>query len=122
MDNELFVQNIKKHCFEKGELPTNACRNAGVGTSFISDLNRGRVPSVEKVQKLADYLGVTTSELLGETLRAGPGDKKEPATVSGDGQADKLAKALFDIGIDVDKLSETEISRIARLAKAALEE
>lgn len=121
MDNELFVQNIKKHCFEKGELPTNACRNAGVGTSFISDLNRGRVPSVGKVQKLADYLGVTTSELLGETDRTGPGGKKEP-TVKDDGQAEKLASALGAIGIDVDKLTEAEINRIARLAKAALEE
>lgn len=63
---------------------------------------------------LADYLGVTTSDLLGE--------KEKPATVSGDGQADKLAQALQGIGIEVDKLSDAEISRIARLAKAALEE
>lgn len=45
-----------------------------------------------------------------------------PATVSGGGQAEKLASALGAIGIDVDNLTESEISRIARLAKAALEE
>lgn len=122
MDSELFVQNVKKYCHARGELPTIACKKAGVGGSFISDINRGRTPSVEKVQKLADYLGVTTSELLGETSPAGPGDNKTPATISGDGQAEKLAKALEGIGIDVDKLSDAEISRIARLAKAALEE
>ena len=114
MDVQIFVQNIKNHCKRLGVSPTAACKNAGVGTSFISDINRGQTPSVTKVQMLADYLGVTTSELLGE--------KKEPATVSGDGQAERLAKALEGIGIDVDNLSDAEISRIARLAKAALEE
>ena len=114
MDALTFVENVKYYCKKKGEAPTAACKNAGVGTSFISDINRGQTPSVTKVQLLADYLGVTTSELLGET--------KEPATVSGDGQAEKLAQALQGIGVDVDKLTEAEINRIARLAKVALEE
>lgn len=66
MNVDVFVQNIKKLCFEKGESPTNACKNSGVGASFISDLNRGRTPSISKAQALAEYLGVTTSALLGE--------------------------------------------------------
>lgn len=115
MDALDFVQNIKKFCELKGVKPTVACRESGVGTSFINNIEkRGSMPSVEKVQLLADYLGVTTSELLGET--------KQPATVSGDGQAEKLSQALQGIGIDVDKLTEAEINRIARLAKVALEE
>ena len=115
MDASVFVQNVKYLCLKKGIKPTNACKDAGVGGSFLTDiLNRGTTPSVAKVQLLASYLGVTTSELLGET--------KQPATVSGDGQAEKLAQALQGIGIEVDKLTEAEINRIARLAKAALEE
>lgn len=82
MNTELFVQNIKHFSREKGEPPTTACKNAGVGASFISDLLRGRAPSVAKVQTLANYLGVTTSDLLGE--------KATPATVSGDGQMDEI--------------------------------
>lgn len=66
MDRDVFVQNIKKLCFAKTELPTISCKKAGVGGSFISDINRGRTPSIEKVQRLADYFGVTTSQLLGE--------------------------------------------------------
>lgn len=66
MNIEVFVQNIKGFCHKKGETPTNACKNSGVGASFISDLHRGRTPSVAKVQMLAEYLGVTTSQLLGE--------------------------------------------------------
>ena len=76
MDSLVFVQNIKKFCDLKGVKPTVACRESGVGTSFINNVERGQTPSVAKVQILADYLGVTTSELLGE--------KKAP-TVQDDG-------------------------------------
>lgn len=68
MDKELFVQKVKFYCERKNVKPTVACREAGVGTSFINNIEaRGQVPSVEKVQQLAQYLGVTVSELLGET-------------------------------------------------------
>lgn len=66
MDRELFVQNIKDRCRAKGVKPTVACREAGVGTSFITDINKGKTPSVAKVQMLAQYLGCTVSDLLGE--------------------------------------------------------
>ena len=67
MDLEILVQNIKRLCALKGVKPTVACRESGVGTSFINNIEvRGSVPSVEKMQMLAQYLGVTTSELLGE--------------------------------------------------------
>ena len=76
MDSVEFVQNVKSFCLKRGIKPTVACKESGVGGSFINDIERGRVPSVSKVQMLADYLGVTTSELLGESPpRASP----EPA-------------------------------------------
>lgn len=115
MDAQVFVQNIKHYCKLKGIKPTVACRESGVGSSFINNLERGQTPSVAKVQMLANYLGVTTSELLGEEI-------KKPAAKTGDGQDKKLAQALQGIGIDVDNLTDAEINRIARLAKAALEE
>ena len=67
MDKELFVQNIKNFCDLRGIKPTIACRESGAGPNLISQLARGTIPSVERVQLLAQYLGVTTSELLGET-------------------------------------------------------
>lgn len=75
MDREILVQNIKLFCKKKGVKQTVACRESGVGVSFVNDIVRGQTPSVAKVQMLADYLGVTTSELLGE---------KQPATGEGD--------------------------------------
>lgn len=52
--------------------PTNACKESGVGSSFLSDIQRGQTPSVAKVQLLAQYLGVTTSDLLGEQKESSP--------------------------------------------------
>ena len=79
MDASIFVQNVKYLCLKKGLKPTNACKDAGVGGSFLSDIqNRGSTPSVAKVQMLAAYLGVTTSELLGEKIE--PGTTAEPTS------------------------------------------
>lgn len=66
MDKEQLVENIKKYCALKGVKPTPACRDSGVGTSLINDIERGRAPSVERIQLLAQYLGCTVSDLLGE--------------------------------------------------------
>lgn len=75
MDKDVFVQNIKKYCKIKGVKPTVACRESGVSSSFINNIEgKGQIPSVEKVQMLANYLGVTVSELLGEEKPA-PGDR-----------------------------------------------
>lgn len=78
MDRELFVQNIKDRCRAKGVKPTVACREAGVGTSFITDINRGQTPSVAKAQMLAQYLDCTVSDLLGE----GPSQQLPADTVT----------------------------------------
>lgn len=66
MDKDDFVQKVKLLCVMKGVKPTNACKECGVGGSFLSDILRGQIPSVNRVQALAKYLGVTTSQLLGE--------------------------------------------------------
>ena len=70
MYKESIEQHIKLYCARIGVKPTGAARQSGVGTSFISDINRGQIPSVAKVQQLAQYLGCTVSDLLGETKAA----------------------------------------------------
>lgn len=84
MDREILVQNIKLLCEKKGIKQTVACRESGVGVSFVNDIVRGQTPSVAKVQMLANYLGVTTSELLGE-------ENKKPAAGYGDGVSENEA-------------------------------
>ena len=66
MDKETLIFNIQKYCEAKNEKPTPACLAAGVGHSFLTDIKRNKMPSVEKVTTLAAYLGVSTSDLVGD--------------------------------------------------------
>lgn len=82
MDTFEIAENIKRICKEKGTTPTVACAKSGAGKSMVSNMKKGTRPSIAKMQLLADYLGVTVNELLGE--------KEKPATVSGDGQMQEI--------------------------------
>ena len=66
MNKEILILNIKKYCDRIGEKPTPACDAAGVGHSFLTDIKRDKIPSVAKVADLAAYLGVSTSDLVGD--------------------------------------------------------
>lgn len=73
MNKEILVRNIKRICEQRGVKPTVACRESGAGKDLINRIETsGSAPSVEKIQLLANYLGVTTSELLGEETTADP--------------------------------------------------
>ena len=69
MDTLIFVENIKKYCALRGIKPTVACRESGVGRSFMTNLeSKGSLPSIGKVSMLASYLGVTLNDLVGEDV------------------------------------------------------
>lgn len=87
MDTEVFVQNVKRLCALKQTTPTVACDESGAGRNLIANLKKGSIPSVEKVQQLAQYLGVTTSELLGEV----------PDPLAMDGPALEFAKLWLSL-------------------------
>lgn len=91
MERELFVQNIKEYCRARGVKPTVACRESGVGVSFINDIVRGKTPSVAKVQMLAQYLGCTVSDLLGEEGNA------KAAAPEGSGLCEEFARIFEDL-------------------------
>ena len=79
MDRDVFVQNVKRYCDLKGVKPTIACAESGAGKNLMSEIiKRGQTPSVERVQLLAQYLGCTVSDLLGETPGALPAVSEGP--------------------------------------------
>ena len=68
MDVMQIVENIQYYCDKKGVTPTVAGKESSAGKELVTNMKRqGTMPSVEKIRLLANYLGVTTSELLGET-------------------------------------------------------
>ena len=65
------AQRIKLLC-EKEDITVNKLLlNCGINTSLITDLKKGRIPSAEKVLKIAKYFNVTTDYLLGEDAAMG---------------------------------------------------
>lgn len=73
MNTDIFVQNVKRYCAINGVKPTVACAESGAGKDLLSKLaNHGAIPSVAKVQLLAQYLGCTVSDLLGEKATSSP--------------------------------------------------
>ena len=104
MNPEIFVQNIKKRCAEMGVAPTAACKEAGVGTSFIRNVEvRGSIPSVDRVEKLAAYLGCTVSELIGEQPPPGR-EAPEPVTVPEDPLIREIMARVHDLTPDQKRL------------------
>lgn len=77
MDKEILIRNIIHYSVEKGEYPTRACEAAGVGKNLISNMQRGQTPSIAKIVDLAAYLGVTTSDLVGDARDAAPVNEQE---------------------------------------------
>lgn len=109
MDLEILVQNIKRLCALKGVKPTIACRESGAGKDLINKIETQKsVPSVEKVQLLAQYLGVSTSELLGEEA-IGPMQNNDPPEKRA--VVDALYRQLID-------LSEEDLQAIDRVVQA----
>ena len=107
MDVKKVVENIQKICKERGTTPTVAGRESGAGKDLVSNMKqRGVLPSIEKMRLLADYLGVTTSDLLGE--------KKEP-TVQDDGLTE-AEQVLMD---QFRQLTPEQQDMVIRMVQAA---
>ena len=78
---------------------------------------RGSIPSVEKVQLLAQYLGVTVSDLLGETSQGPP----VLHDVAGRGRASDMER-LTVAEIDLIRAYRRASPKERRLVDLTLEE
>lgn len=68
MDMETFVENAKSICKDRNMAVSTACLNAGLSVTWMSDIEKKHTrPRIDTVIAFAQYLGVTVSELLGET-------------------------------------------------------
>lgn len=82
MNVDIFVENLKRILKERNISPATAGRESGCGQDFIPNMEHKKsAPSYIKVQQMAQYLGMTTSELLGEKSgpRAEPGTEEAPS-------------------------------------------
>ena len=117
MNPEIFVQNIKRLCRERGIAPTVACKAAGVGKNFINHIQvQGSSPSIDRVEKLAAYLGCTVSELIGEEVKAGRQEPNAP-TVPEDPVIEEIMSRVRDLTPDQQRLYLAQLRALAEEEK-----
>ncbi len=64
---EIITKNIKKMCDIKNISPHMLGKESGVGKDIITNMNKGSLPSCDKLAKIADYLEISVDYLLGRT-------------------------------------------------------
>lgn len=67
MDNMQFAQRIKDRCNEKGYTISNVLENCQITRNFMYSLKIKQVPSIEIVERLAEYLDCSIDYLIGRT-------------------------------------------------------
>lgn len=111
MNTEIFAQNVNDYCNRKGVKPTVACAESGAGKNLFSRLmTQGTVPSVEKVQLLAQYLGCTVSDLLGER----PADMGQDNVVAYAGRGSSIVRKK--------RLSDDQYAALVKIIESLPEE
>lgn len=91
---------FEKLCNEKGVTPYRVCKETGITTATISNWKAGRyTPKQDKMQKIAEFLGVTIEYLM-------TGKKKEENS-----DAELSARDERDIKKDLDRIMEKIRSR-----------
>lgn len=63
----MFWENFARLCNEKGMKPTPAAAEMGFPSASVVKWKKGTIPRGSTLQKIADYFGVTVSDLLGDT-------------------------------------------------------
>jgi transcriptional regulator with XRE-family HTH domain len=60
-------QNFLKLIEKKGITPYRVAKDTGIATATLTAWKNGDyIPKLDKIQKIADYLGVTLDELIKE--------------------------------------------------------
>lgn len=118
-----FYEVFDRLCNEKGVTPTQVARDNGLTQQTVSHWKtRGSTPKAQTIQKLADYFGVSTADLIGdETTVIIPAEASFTASLGGKVRAtayrNKMNIAFDRLNLDgqqkaVERVEElTEISR-----------
>ena len=99
---------------EKGISGARMCADLGMSRSFMTELRKGRAKGVrlETAQKIADYLGVSVSCLLGDEKNA-----SAPETQSKGVTDEDIKFALFGGDSEITDEMYEEVKRFAAYLK-----
>jgi transcriptional regulator with XRE-family HTH domain len=67
MNPQTLINTIQNLCVQKGVSVAIALKSANVNKDVISNIRKGTIPSIEIIEKLANYFDVSIDDLLGLT-------------------------------------------------------
>lgn len=95
----MFAKIFEAACAEVGKAPTAVLKEIGIGKSAMSNWKSGHKPSNRTKKQIADYFGVTVSELMDGKIKKPTGNDElsadEKYLLSGFHQLSPERKALF---------------------------
>lgn len=106
-----FYDNYIKLCASCGKSPTTVSKEIGLSNAAASGWKNGKKPSAITKQRLADYFGVSVSELTGEE------QKEKPNALDGI-ELEKLSPARRALLEALDGMTEENIMKLVRIAQA----
>lgn len=112
MDYNIIIDRVTALATERGVSPSKAYIESGAGKDFAGHIRKGQVPTVARIQKLADYFGVSLEYLLGHT------ETKSPPSPDRQAKADLLMQLLIDKNIISEDYTPDDLRRVADIIKA----
>lgn len=111
----MFYQNFIKACALKGVAPSVAAEEIGYDRSTVTGWKKGSTPKDTTIQKVADYFGISPSDLTEEThLKVSKGEVVQGSDISAEAmtvaraydRADKRAKDMVRLALEPFGLSD----------------
>lgn len=109
-----FYDNYIKLCASCGKNPTTVSKEIGLSNAAASGWKNGKKPSAITKQRLADYFGVSVSELTGE-------EQKEKPSTPEDAERESHGKAILDKYNMLDPATQAMFESMLDAAIAAQE-
>ena len=112
----MFYDVFLELCKEKGISPSAAAEACGISRSTISTWKtKGYAPRIDKLNQIADYFGVTTDYLLGQSDAQTSPANDEMAEMLEDIRRNPELRTLFSISKNA---TPDEVRQYIRLIKA----
>lgn len=107
---------FEKLLMERGVTAYKVAKATGISTGSMTDWKKGRsAPKVDKLQKIADYFGVSVDYLLGN-------EPKEKTPAEADVTFDDFTYAMYDEAKELTDEDKNMLLDMARMLKKRQQE
>ena len=107
----MFFNRFKQLCDQKQVSVYRACTDIGLNRSAVAKWKNGGKPNGSTAAKLAEYFGVTTDYLLGQS------EQKQPAESSRTVSDEEIKFALFGGDGEITDAMYDEVKQFAAFVK-----